>query len=120
MADVITLEFLEDIVAEMEKAGEEWADAHQIARRMEEGKKTLLAKLKNEIADKLDSGGFKVTDGKLERLARADDKYSEYIEAWTAAEGEALKRKTKYETIKNHFEARRSWVSLEKAKTSMI
>jgi len=116
----IDLRFLEDIIAEQEKAGQEWAKVKQLSTRLEEGRKTMLAKLMNTISATYETTGTKVTESRIEREALASKEYGEYIKVYADAVGAELGARTHYETLKNHFEARRSWVSLEKAKTQIL
>ena len=120
MSEDINLGFLEDIVEAQEEAGRKWADAKQISTRMEELKKTLLAKLMNDIGRRYETTGTKITESKLEREALASKEYIDHINSYAESVGIELGARTHYEAVRNHFEARRSWVSLEKAKTQMV
>jgi len=116
----IDLSFLEDQAEEASQLGQEWVERYQAYRRLMEGQKTFISDIKNRIASEVESKGRAVTEQKLERLALANPEYVKFTETLCQAEAASLKAKIKFETAKNKFEAKRSWVSLEKARMNLV
>lgn len=109
---------LEQVVVEAETKGKEWVSAKQVAKRLEELKKYKLSKVMNEfeISEKVNGG--KVSETKLKRLAEGSKDYKDHVEEWVIADKEANKLRIEYDALINFYEAKRSMLSLEKAKVN--
>jgi hypothetical protein len=116
----LDLRFLEDQAAESERLGLEWAEYYQAYKRLLEGQKTFISELKNKAAHEFESKCEIVTEQKLERLALASQEYTAFTELLCEAEKLSIQSKIRYETSKNKFEAKRSWLSLEKSKINLL
>ena len=93
-------------IQNMEKFGNEYAEAKGQSYQMQELKGSVLAKIIRE------TGVDTVT--KAELLAKSSDEYQNYIKETAKAITRELKAKSLYEKEKSIFEALRSLSSLEK------
>jgi hypothetical protein len=95
-------------IQNMEKLGNEYAEAKGQSWQMQELKSSVLAKIINRVC--VDG----ISQSKSETLARADEDYQTYIKETASAITKELKLKSQYEKEKAVFEALRSLSSLEK------
>ena len=96
-------------------AGRLWISAKLISDQLEDGEKNYLAALMNEI-ERAQFEGQKVSDTKLERMARGTPEFGDYVKRKCEAVAETGKRKVRYEALQNYFEARRSELAFDRAK----
>lgn len=89
------------------KSGEDWADKDAAACLLEETKKTMLAKLKNEADAK--------TDAAKETLALCHPDYYAHLVSMVGARRDANKARVKYDSAKVLAEMRRSEESTRRA-----
>lgn len=101
---------LEQSVIFAESLGEEWVGVHNIWMQLDEGKKSYLASLINDLDD------GKMSEKKLERLALGCKEYREYIKNMCIAKGEELRARVRYDNARDFFEAKRSKESTEREK----
>lgn len=106
-------ESFENLLIAINDAGMAWIDAQLKARQLEEDSKPFLAALINELEPTFDG---KVSESKLDRLARGSKAYREYILSMCAAWAEAQRLKVRYENLQMLLEARRSELAMERAK----
>ena len=102
---------LDNLPRLINEAGIEWADAKEMSDLMEDMKKSILAKIKNEK-----EGG----EQSRERQALATDSYINHIKALHLATNKTLKAKVKYEALIRQHESIRTRLSLEKAKANIV
>lgn len=100
----------DSLVAHLHDSGVAWVEAHLKASQLEEDQKPFLASIANEM----DQGEF--SEAKLERLAKGSAPYRDYIAGMCAARADALRKKVKYESWQNLFEARRTLAATERVK----
>lgn len=93
------------------KSGEDWADKDAAAALLEETKKTLLAKLKNEVEAK--------SDASKETSALCHPDYAEHLRLMVEARRVANKARVKYDAAKTLAEMRRSEESTRRAEMTM-
>lgn len=93
------------------KSGEDWADKDAAASLLEETKKTVLAKLKNEAGLKSDAAN--------ETVALATDDYRAHLEYMVEARRVANKARVRYDSAKTLAEMRRSEESTRRAEMTM-
>lgn len=106
---------LERSVTDIKAAGDAWIEAKLRADQLEEDCKNFLAELMNELEHKADD---KISESKLERLARGSKAYRDYVAGMCAARAEASKKRIRYDALQSLFEAKRSDQSLEREKIS--
>lgn len=103
----------ERLLIEIHDAGQAWIDAQLTARQLEEDQKSYLAALMNEMERTFDS---KVSETKLDRLARGAQPYRDYVVRQCTAWAEAQRLRVRYENLQMLLEARRSELAMERAK----
>ena len=89
------------------QSGEEWADKEAAASLLEESRKSVLAKLKNEADAK--------TDAAKETLALCHPDYQEHVRVMVEARRQAIRAKVRYDSAKTLAELRRSEESTRRA-----
>lgn len=89
-------------IEELRKAGKRKAEAEGVAYRMERERKIFLARIASEIAEV--HAGEKLSEAKLDRLARADDRYRKHIEGTAAAVEERELSRSEYWAIRARLE----------------
>ncbi len=99
---------LEKRIIFAEEAGQKWAGIHEIWLQLDEDKKNYLSAIMNDIEAATDHKDEKMTEAKLERLARGSKEFREYVKNMCIAKGEELRAKVKYENARDYFEAGRS------------
>jgi len=104
----MSLTNLEKTVVEYQQAGTAWIEAKLKSDQAEEGQKSFLA----AIVDELDDNN--TAEGKLERMAKATPRYRKYVAAMCAARAETLRRRVRFDSLGMLFEARRSELSYQK------
>lgn len=87
--------------------GEDWADKDAAASLFEETKKSVLAKLKNECAEK--------SDAAKETIALCHPDYHEHLGLMVEARRQAHRARVKYDAAKTLAEMRRSEESTRRA-----
>jgi hypothetical protein len=102
---------LDRFVVEYQKAGLEWVEAKLKCDQLEADEKNFLAALINAI-EKAESE--KISESKLERLARAEPEFRDYCRAVAMARAEMLRKKVRYDGLEKLFEAARSKLSFQK------
>lgn len=93
------------------KSGDDWSDKDAAASLLEETKKTLLAKLKNEADGK--------SDASKETLALCHPDYAEHIGLMVEARRVANKARVRYDANKTLAEMRRSEESTRRAEMTL-
>lgn len=96
---------------ELVKSGEDWADKDAAATLLEETKKSVLAKLKNESGEK--------TDAAKETVALCHPDYHQHLEIMVEARRQANRAKVKYDSAKTLAEMRRSEESTRRAEMNL-
>ena len=103
---------LEKLVVEIQDAGQEWVEAKLKSDQLEADEKNFLAALMND----LEKGFDKVSEAKLERLSRGGRQYRDYTTGRVLAQAETNRKKVRYESLLNLWEAKRSELAMERAK----
>lgn len=106
---------LERLVTEIQKAGQDYVDAKLKSDQLTDDEKNFLAELQNAIEE---SAPDKVSEAKLERLARGTPAFRNYVTGMVAARGEMLRKKIRFEALQSLFEAKRSELAFEREKLS--
>jgi hypothetical protein len=101
----------EKIYAQVIKAGEDWADAEAAASLLEETKRSVLARLKNECPA--------ASDAAKEMYALAEPDYKKHIGDMIAARRAANKARVRYDSSKILAELRRSEESTRRAEMNL-
>jgi hypothetical protein len=104
---------LERLVVEIQEAGQEWIDAKLKSDQLSDGEKNYLAALINGLEQAIKD---KISEQKLERLARGSPEFGQYVIGKCAAIAETSRKKVRYEALQNLWEARRSELAFERAK----
>jgi hypothetical protein len=101
---------LEQRIITAEQYGGKWAGLYEIHLQLDEGKKSYLAALMNDLDD------GQMSEKKLERLALGSREFRDYIKNMCIAKGEELRARVRYENARDYFEAGRSKEATERAK----
>jgi hypothetical protein len=104
---------MENVVTEWKAAGDAWINAKLKADQLEEDAKNLLAAVINQLEQALPTGA-KISEAKLERMARGSLEYREYIKDMCIARAEALRKKVRFDALEKLFDARRSQKAFER------
>lgn len=88
-------------IALLEEAGQRKAKAEGIAYQMEQMRKSVLAKIAAEIAQAHANEGL--SEARLERMARADERYIRHIEGTAAAIEERENAQAEYWRLKSEL-----------------
>ena len=102
---------LEAVVTEWKAAGDAWIEAKLKADTLEEDAKSFLASIINELEEKEPE---KISEAKLERLARGSKEYRQYIFGMCVARADALKKKVRFDALEKLFDAKRSKRAFER------
>lgn len=105
---MVELHELERLVMKIQEAGQAWVEAKLKADQVDEDCKPYLAAIQNEMDD------GKTSEAKLERLARGSKNYRDYIAAMCAARADMLRKKIRYESLNQLFDAKRSEKAFER------
>lgn len=105
---------LEKLVVKIQEGGQEWVEAKLKSDQLDDGEKNYLAAIMNGLEQELK--GEKLSETKLERLARGSPEFGQYLIGKCSAIAETSRKKIRYEALQNLFEARRSELALERAK----
>ena len=105
------LKILKDINA----AGLAWVEAKLIHDQLDGDQKSFLAALQNAI-EKAETE--KISEAKLERLALAEPEYRAYVRSIAVARADMLRKRVRFDSLNNLFEAKRSEGATERAKIS--
>ncbi len=100
-----SLSTMEKRVVENEKRGQEWVSIHAEWLQLDEGKKSYLASLINDLEKGIEG---KLSEAKLERLARGSKAYMDYITGMCVARAEELRAKVRYDSACEMFRAMQS------------
>lgn len=100
-------------IQELREAGERKARAQGVAYRMERERKSLLARLASEYARLHSDKGL--SEAKLDRLARADDRYQKHLEGTAAAIEDRELATSEYFAFRSRLEWLRAAVAHENA-----
>lgn len=101
----------EALHAKLCKLGEDWAEKNSAADLLEEGKKSLLSKLKNESEEK--------TEAAKERDALASKEYREFMGEMITARKEANKARVRYDSARVWCDLHRSQIALKRAEMEL-
>lgn len=104
---------LEQLVGNIERAGQEWIAAKLKSDQLDGNEKNYLAGLINDLRK---AAGEKPSEAKLECLARGSKGFQEYVVGRVLAVGETGRAKVRYEAALNFWEAKRSQMAFERAK----
>lgn len=102
---------LEHWVVEYQQAGQDWVKAKLVADQLNEGQKNYLAALINKLEAESDE---KISESKLERLARGSAEYVNYTSSMCKATSDMLSKRVRFDAFDKWFEAKRSGLSFEK------
>lgn len=102
---------LEQWVIKYQAEGQAWVKAKLLADQLSEGQKNYLASLINELEKQ---SGEKVSESKLERLARGSKEFIDYTNRMCLAISDMLSKRVRYDAMEKFFEAKRSGMSFEK------
>ena len=105
---------LEKIVIEIQEAGQAWIEAKLKSDQLEGDEKNLLASMMNDLEKSFD----KVSEAKLERLVRGSPEFRGYVTGRIFAQAETGRKKVRYESALNFWEAKRSELAFEREKLS--
>ena len=109
---------LERLVVEIQDAGQAWVEAKLRSDQLEADEKNYLAAIMNELDGAAIEGKIKLSEAKLERLARGGKGFRDYVVGRVMAQAETAKRKVRYEALQNYWEAKRSELAMEREKIS--
>ena len=107
------VELFQNVLDEMVRTGDEFADAKSQSWLLQEQRSAVLSRVMNEIAEEEP----KLAVSKVEAKARASNEYQEHLVGTSEAIRAELKAKCRYERACSEFESLRSRISLDK-KTS--
>lgn len=96
---------------ELLKSGDDWADKQAAAELLEETKKSVLARLKNESGEK--------SDAAKETIALCHKDYREHLELMVEAKRAATRARVRYDAAKVLAEMRRSEESTRRAEMTL-
>lgn len=96
-------------IEELRQAGRRKATAEGVAYRMEHERKVLLARVANEIA--VTHAKEALSEAKIDRLARADERYMTLIKGLEAAVEERELANSEYWALRAHLEWLRAAIS---------
>lgn len=105
---------LEDIVHLANKAGLEYVEARKAFDQAD----LLKASVKARIAHSLDNG--ELSESRLRRLMECSEEYQDYMKKLALLKAESEKKRVRYESYKNLFDARRSLLSYQKAEMKLV
>jgi hypothetical protein len=105
---------LEKLVVEIQDAGQAWIEAKLRSDQLADGEKNYLAALMNGIDEAMK--GKKISEHKLERLARGTPEFGAYVVGKAVAIAETGRKKIRYDALQSLWEAKRSELSFERAK----
>ena len=104
-------------VHRLEQIGDAKAAATGVAYELEQGRKTLLAQLASEYA-RLHSDK-NLSEAKLDRLARGDQRYAEHIKKTAAAIQERERLQSQYWAVRSELEWDRASIAHLNALTKL-
>lgn len=105
---------LEKLVIEIQTAGQEWIETKLKSDQLADGEKNYLAALMNGIEEQFKNA--KISEAKLDRLARGTPEFGNYVVGKCAAIAETGRKKVRYEALQNLWEAKRSELAFEREK----
>jgi len=104
-------------IEQLREAGRRKAEAEGVAYRMERERKSLLARLASEYSRT--HADQKLSEAKLDRLARADARYQRHIEGTAAAIEERELAQSEYWAVRQRLEWLRATVAHYNALTRL-
>lgn len=107
---------LEKLVTAIQKAGTDWIEAKLKSDQLEADEKNYLSALMNDLEQQLSASTPKLSDTKLERLARGSPEFRQYVIGRVTATAETGRKKVRYESLQNLWEAKRSELAFEREK----
>lgn len=110
---------LERLADELQAKGLQWIEAKLKSDQLDADEKSFLAAIMNELEKSFDGvRQLKVSEAKLERLARGSTEFRNYIVGRVTAQAETGRKKVLYEAAQNYWEAKRSEMAFEREKLS--
>jgi len=109
---------LENLVCEIQKSGLDWIDAKLRSDQLEADEKNFLAALMNDLDKAFQRDSAKMSEAKLERLARGSKDFRDYIVGRVLAQAETGRKKVRYESLQSLWDARRSQLAFEREQLS--
>lgn len=106
-----TTDSLEKWVIEYQASGQAWVLAKLKSDQLTEGQKNFLSALINKIEGEWTD---KVSEAKLERLARGSKEFVDYTNSMCLAVNKTLSLRVRYDALNLLFEAERSKMSFAK------
>ena len=103
---------LEKLVIDIQEAGQSWVEAKLQSDQLESDEKNFLAALMNDLEKAFD----KISEAKLDRLARGSKDFRNYVTGRVLAQAETGRKKVRYESCLNYWEAKRSQLAFERVK----
>jgi len=97
---------LSRLIVEIQSAGQDWIKSKLKSDQLVDGEKNYLAALMNNL--EMSADGRKMSEGKLERLARGAPEFGQYVTGKCTAVAETARKRVRYESLRDLFEARRS------------
>jgi hypothetical protein len=107
---------LEKLVIQIQEAGQEWIEAKLKSDQLDDGEKNYLAALMNGLEQQFKE--TKISESKLDRLARGTPEFGQYVIGKVAAIAETGRKKIRYEALQSLWEAKRSELAFEREKIS--
>lgn len=96
-------------IQDLREAGERRARAEGVAVQLEHERHIVLARISNEIAQV--HASEKISEAKLDRLARSDERYQRHIDGLAAAVEERELARSAYWALKSELEWDRASIS---------
>jgi len=107
---------LEKLVTEIQQAGQDWVEAKLKSDQLESDEKNYLSALMNDLEKTLlQKTDVKLSEAKLERMARGSEGFRSYVVGRVTAASETGRKKVRYEAALNFWEAKRSQMAFERA-----
>lgn len=100
------------IAHELRERGEEWANADAAFRALDDTTKTVLSQISLSYADEK-------SVAKAEMKARADERYTNHLDALAKARRSANLAKVRFDTFKVWIELKRSEMATQRAEMQM-
>ena len=108
------LDKLQTRIVKNEQLGQAWVAAHAQWMQLDESKKNFLAGLMNDIDRNTKTE--KLSEIKIERLARGSKTYEDFITGMCVAKAEELHAKVRYDNACEMFRAMQSAQAYEREK----
>lgn len=109
---------LEQWVIKYQSEGQAWVAAKLKADQLSEGQKNYLASLINDLekkaAQSIHEDQRKMSEQKLERLARGSKEFIDYTNRMCLAISDMLSKRVRFDAMEKWWESKRSGMSFEK------